>query len=55
MDTPKLTKNDNKMKLQYGGGILLALSKLVISKIISTDKDRENVGRWVSILLKGKG
>ena len=53
-DTPKLTKNGNKMKQQYGGSIMIALTKLVVSKIIGADKDPEGLGRWVSILLKGK-
>ena len=32
----------------------MALTKLVVSKIIAADMDPEGLGRWVSILLKGK-
>ena len=43
-DSPKLTKKGNKIKLQYGGSILIALTKLVVSKIITVDKDPESLG-----------
>jgi hypothetical protein len=46
-------KVESQSSIQYGGTLLMATNKLAYS-IIKTEEDSQKLGRWCSILLRGK-
>ena len=51
---PQLLASGQPKKLLHGGCVLMSLKPFINSRIVATDKDPEQLGRWSSFLVEGK-